>query len=128
MKINDYIWIVIPVYNHSGTLKNVVEKTLKYTCNVLVIDDGSNDADISEILKNLNVKLIKHNINRGKGAALRTAAEYLQKNTSASYIITLDADGQHSPDDIQKFLPFIDENSSNIILGNRDFTSSNVPE
>ena len=128
MKIKNYIWIVIPVYNHAGTLPDVVHKTLKYTDNVLVVDDGSEDADISLLLKDLKVKVLKHEKNRGKGAALRTAAEYLQNNTNASYIITLDADGQHSPDDIQKFLPYITQKCNNIILGNRDFSSSNVPE
>ena len=128
MKIKNYIWVVIPVYNHSGTLLDVVQKTLKYTDNVLVVDDGSEDSDISLLLKDINVKVLKHEKNRGKGAALRTAAEYLQNNTNASYIITLDADGQHSPDDIQKFLPYITPETKNIILGNRDFSTSNVPE
>ena len=128
MKIKNYIWVVIPVYNHSGTIQDVVKKTLKYTDNVLVVDDGSEDSDISLLLKKFNVKVLKHEKNRGKGAALRTAAEYLQKNTNASYIITLDADGQHSPDDIKNFLPYITPESNNIILGNRDFSSTNVPE
>jgi len=128
MKIPDYIWIVIPVYNHASTLQDVVRKTLKHTKNVIVVDDGSEDADIKKLLKNFNIQLIKHPSNMGKGAALRTAAKYLSKNQNASYLITIDADGQHNPDDIKNFLPHIKQNSTTIILGNRDFSTGNVPE
>jgi glycosyltransferase involved in cell wall biosynthesis len=128
MKIPDYIWIVIPVYNHSATIKNVVDKTEKYTSNIVVVDDGSDDADIKQILKESDIHIITHEKNRGKGAALRTAANFIQQKDNSAYIITLDADGQHNPEDIDKFIPYITENRDIIILGNRDFSSGNVPE
>lgn len=127
MKCPDFTWIVIPVYNHSKTIQQVVEKSLLLCPNVLVIDDGSTDAKIAEILKNVEVKIITHEKNKGKGAALRTAARYV-KNQGGSYIITLDADGQHDPEDIKNFLPHISKDCHNIILGTRDFDSGNVPE
>lgn len=127
MKCDNYIWAVIPVYNHSTTLKKIIQETLKLCQNVLVVDDGSTDADITYLLSELNVKVIKHKENMGKGAALRTAAEYIIEQ-NGRYIITLDADGQHDPKDIKYFLPLISENCKTIILGERDFDSLNVPE
>lgn len=127
MKCPDFLWIVIPVYNHSETVKGVAEKCLEQSPNVLLINDGSTDADISELVKELNIKVLNHQKNKGKGAALRTGAAYV-KEQGGTYIITLDADGQHDPDDITKFLPHISEDCSNIILGTRDFESGNVPE
>jgi len=127
MKCPDYIWTVIPVYNHSDTVKEVVEKSLQQCDNIVVVDDGSTDANIAEILSAVKVKVISHEKNQGKGAALQTAAKYVMKQ-EGSYIITLDADGQHAPEDIQKFLPHISEGCKNIVLGTRDFDSGNVPE
>lgn len=127
MKCPDYIWIVIPVYNHSETIKDVVEKSLKESKNILVVDDGSTDAKIADLLEDTGVKVITHPKNKGKGAALRTAAKEVAKE-GGTYIITLDADGQHDPADIKNFLPHISEDCTNIILGTRDFDSGNVPE
>ena len=127
MKCPDYIWIAIPVYNHADTVKDVVEKTLLYCTNVVVVDDGSTDAKIAELLYDINVEVITHKINMGKGAALRTAAEYIIKK-AGRYIITLDADGQHAPEDIENFLPHLSGNCKSIIIGTRNFNSGNIPE
>lgn len=127
MKCPDYIWIVIPVYNHSETIKDVVEKTLQLCDHVVVVDDGSTDAKIADLLSETKAEVITHAKNIGKGSALRTAADHVIKN-GGKYIITLDADGQHDPEDINKFLPHITEDSNKIVLGTRDFDSGNVPE
>ena len=127
MKCPDYIWIVIPVFNHSKTIKDVVEKSLQKCDRVVVVDDGSTDADIAELLSGTGAEVITHPQNRGKGSALRTAAGHIIKN-GGKYIITLDADGQHAPEDIEKFIPHITEDCRTIILGTRDFDSGNVPE
>jgi len=127
MKCPDYIWIVIPVYNHSTTVKEVVEKSLQQCEQVLVVDDGSTDAKIEDLLKDLDVKVITHSKNQGKGSALRTAAKHVHQQ-GGTYIVTLDADGQHDPADIKNFLPHITDECSNIILGTRNFDSRNVPE
>ena len=127
MKCDNYIWTVIPVYNHSETLKKIVTETLKLCKNIVVVDDGSTDADITDLLSELDVIVIKHKENRGKGAALRSAAQYITEQ-KGKYIITLDADGQHDPQDIEHFLPMISEECNTIILGERDFDALNVPE
>ena len=126
-KCPEYIWIVIPVYNHAETLKKVVEGALKFTPNVLVVNDASTDADIKELLADTAAEIINHKKNRGKGAALQTAGKFVKKQ-NGTYIITLDADGQHDPDDIVKFLPHIYPDSKTIIVGSRDFDSENIPD
>jgi glycosyltransferase involved in cell wall biosynthesis len=127
MKTPPYIWCLIPVYNHSATIKKVVEGTLKQCPKVVVVDDGSTDAKVTDILKETKVKVITHEKNLGKGAALRTGAEYIKKQ-GGLYIVTLDADGQHNPEDISHFLPHMDKKADKIVIGTRKFDSENVPE
>jgi glycosyltransferase involved in cell wall biosynthesis len=123
----EYVWCVIPVYNHSATVKDVVSETLAYCSNIVVVDDGSTDAKIADVLSGIDVKVLTHSHNMGKGAALHTGAEYVKEH-GGKYILTLDADGQHSPGDIVHFIPYITEKADNIIIGNRHFNSEHVPE
>jgi glycosyltransferase involved in cell wall biosynthesis len=120
------IWCVIPVYNNSTTIKQVIEECYKYLDNILVIDDGSTDCDINSTLKCCSAKVIKHKFNKGKGAALKTACEYLLEQ-NADYMITLDGDGQHYPKDIPKFISAIGNNKHTLAIGYRDFEIENVP-
>ena len=93
---------------------------------VLVIDDGSTDADLRDLLRDLSVEVIRHNTNQGKGAALCTALKILQQR-SVDYMITLDGDGQHYPEDLFSFLSRLDEQEGALLVGSRDFTDPNVP-
>ena len=128
MKAPDYAWCVIPVFNHSSTLKKVVEGTLAFFDDrVVVVDDGSTDANIAELLDGVGVTVLTHKRNQGKGKALRTGAEYVLEH-GGKYIITLDADGQHHPEDIAEFIPHINEDADNLIIGTRHFDSEHVPE
>ena len=68
------IIIVIPVYNHGRTLRNVVCQALEANKEVIVVDDGSTDGG-AETISDLNVRLISHSENRGKGAAIMTASQ-----------------------------------------------------
>src|SRR5512147_1572976 len=85
--------IVVPVYNHSGTLRDVVNRAIAVCSDVLVVDDGSTDGS-AEAVKGLPVRLVRHETNRGKGAAILTAVGEARK-LGMSHIITIDADGQH---------------------------------
>ena len=127
MKCPDYVWCVIPVFNYSATLKKVVEGVLVYCDHVVVVDDGSTDANIADLMTDLDVKLLVHDFNMGKGDKPCTG-ECREKSNGGTYIITLDADGQHHPEDISQFIPHITEKVDNIIIGTRHFNSENVPE
>jgi glycosyltransferase involved in cell wall biosynthesis len=117
--------IVIPVYNHARTLREVATRALDVCGDVLVVDDGSTDGS-AEALRDLPVRFIRHEINRGKGVAILTAAAEARR-LGMSHIITIDADGQHDPANISRFIPVIRENPLAIVIGKRIFNSKTVP-
>lgn len=110
------VWCAIPVYNNAGTLRDVVVRTLEQVRNVMVIDDGSTDTDTEQLLAGLDITLIRHETNRGKGAALLTAMR-AATDRGGKFLATLDADGQHYPEDIPAFLSQMDERT--LLIGRR---------
>jgi len=118
-------WCVIPVYNNAVTVRRVVEGALQVLEHVLVVDDGSTDTDVSGLLKGLDITLLRHSRNLGKGAAILTASRYIE-DRGGVFMITLDADGQHNPEDIRIFLPLLDDPGV-LVVGCRDFRTENVP-
>ena len=94
--------------------------------NVLIVDDGSTDMNLSEACAKFPVTVIRHAENFGKGAAIITALEFI-KDLDADYMITIDADGQHYPEDIPLFFPILEENDYSLVIGRRDLSGKNVP-
>ena len=125
MDWQENVLIVIPVYNHIETIHDVAARSLEHHLDVLVVDDGSRD-DVASAISDLDVAVIRHDSNKGKGRAILTAAQYAVENNK-THIITLDADGQHYPEQIPDFLKEIENHPDAITLGVRDFTSSNAP-
>jgi len=127
MKVEDrQIIILIPTYNNSGTLRQVLRDVLVFSYPVLVVNDGSTD-DTSAILKEFpDVQTIEYTRNRGKGYALRTGfAEAAAQGYC--YAITLDSDGQHFASDIPVFVREITETPDNLLIGARNLDSENMP-
>lgn len=117
--------VVVPVYNHAATLRQVVEGVLRHHIRVLVVDDGSTDGCIDSV-KGLPIDILQHAGNRGKGAALKSAAQWgLERGMS--HMISLDADGQHDPDDLPEFLAAIAETPQALIVGHRNFDQESIP-
>ena len=119
------ILVVVPVYNHGATLRQVVEGVLAVHPKVLVVDDGSTDQGLERIA-DLPVQVRTHRTNQGKGAAIRTAAEAAAA-LGATHIVTIDADGQHDPGDLASFFDAVRAHPLAVIVGARDFTTANVP-
>lgn len=117
--------VVIPVYNHAATLRGVVERALEVHDRVLVVDDGSTDQG-ADVLEGLPVRVVRHAGNRGKGAALRTAAQKA-RSMGLTHIITLDADGQHDPAEIRHFLRIVEAYPEAVLVGKRDFQAAGAP-
>ncbi len=120
------ICAVISVYNNASTIRKVTEDTLRRIPGLLVVDDGSTDADLKEKLADIPLYYCRHSSNRGKGAALRTALRLLAES-GFDYMLTLDADGQHDPADIPPFLELAQSGNDIFAVGSRDFTGQPVP-
>jgi glycosyltransferase involved in cell wall biosynthesis len=118
------IWCGIPVYNNAATIADVARRCREQIANVVVVDDGSTDADLRDLLKSLDVAVVRHPTNQGKGAALLTAFGYAAER-GGEYLLTIDGDGQHFPEDIPRFLPRVAPDT--ILLGSRDEIVGEMP-
>jgi hypothetical protein len=114
--------ILIPAYNEADNLKELLPKIPKHIkgieVGVLVVDDGSDDETFAIVAEMSDVCIVKNLINRGGGAALRLGYDILQK-AEVPYCVTMDADGQHRPQDIEKLLLPILENHYDCVIGSR---------
>lgn len=125
---------VVPSLNPDPKLVDVVKGLLEVgISNVLVIDDGSKEECLcffNEVEKLEGCTVLHHEVNKGKGRAIKTAIEYYQKNFDLNEykgIVTLDADGQHLSKDVYNCAVKLMENPNSLILGTRDFDDENVP-
>ena len=121
-----YVWCAVPVYNNKDTVADLVAGCRSIIKNVVVVDDGSTDVDVASLLSGTDVVVLKHETNLGKGKAILTASKYIEEQ-GGLFMITIDADGQHNPPDIEKFIPLLNDNDPAIIIGSRNFNTENVP-
>lgn len=121
MKAND-TWVIIPAYNEEKRIKEVIQKTKRYAKNIIIIDDGSKD-DTYKTATKLNITVLNHIVNMGKGAALKTGCDYAIKK-GAKKLIVLDADAQHEPKEIPKFIKNL--NKADIVFSYRQL-NKNMP-
>lgn len=124
--IKDETCVVIPVYNNHATLATVANDCLNQGFKVLIIDDGSDDMDVAKAFIDTPIQVATHPTNQGKGQALLTALDIL-KSQGFRFMITIDADGQHRPSDLPKFLPPLADNPASIVIGCRNMNAENVP-
>jgi len=118
----DDVFVVIPAHNEESSIREVVKKTKNFLNNIVVVDDGSKDKTAEEAGKE-NITVLKHIINLGKGAALKTGCDYAIKK-GAKRIIVLDADLQHDPSEIPNFLSALEK--VDVVLGYRKL-NKNMP-
>ncbi len=109
--------LVIPVFNHERTVADVVNRAMALEVPVVVVDDGSTDATFERIKGIPGIRILRHRFNRGKGAALMTG--FAQAAELADWVITLDADGQHDPDDARSLMRATPTGSRPILIGRR---------
>lgn len=119
--------VLVPAYNAGLTISELMEKTSKFVdrSDILVIDDGSEDRTF-EIAQRAGVVVLKHQINKGKGEALKTGFKYAQKKNYEA-LITLDADLQHDPSSIRDFLQKANANFDGILIGTREMSLKKMP-
>jgi glycosyltransferase involved in cell wall biosynthesis len=109
--------VVIPLYNHGRTVKAVATAASALGWPVYVVDDGSTDGGDPSLEFVANLCLLRHRVNLGKGAALMTGFRVAAER--ADWAITLDADGQHFPEDAQALIDAIPQGRRPIMLGCR---------
>ncbi len=125
------ICVVIPTYNNASTLLDVLARVYMYSPDLIVVNDGSTD-NTESILQDFcdgtghAVTVVSHTSNKGKGAALLTGFS-TAKSLGFSYVVTIDSDGQHFPEDLPSIVAYHSKYPRAIIVGQRDINARNMP-
>jgi glycosyltransferase involved in cell wall biosynthesis len=119
------IAIVIPALNEEKHIGDVVRRARAKLDRVLVVDDGSIDATAAEA-RTAGADVIVHPQNRGKGEAIRTGLAYWN-DRQQDWILILDADAQHRPEEIDRFVNAISRSDAKMFVGNRMDDLSRMP-
>ncbi len=127
--------VVIPSYEPDERFPAILQDLKQAGLGpVVVVDDGSGEdyngffEQAEELVKPLGGVVLHHEVNKGKGRALKTAFTYILENMpEATGCITADSDGQHSVECIKKCMDALKENPDSLILGVRDFSGEDVP-
>lgn len=111
--------VVIPAFNENNSIHQVIQEARQQVDDVIVVDDGSSEKKRPVLTSDeAGVILLRHRINLGKGAALKTGCEAALR-LHADAIVLMDSDGQHKPEDIKRFLQALDEKNVDIVFGSR---------
>ena len=117
---------VIPAYNEEKHIGDVVRRTRQQLDDVLVVDDGSADKT-AERAREAGAEAIVHEINRGKGETIKTGLRHWL-DRQAEFVIILDADGQHRPEEIDRFVAAaLSADEPKLVLGTRMNDLSSMP-
>lgn len=123
------VFLVIPSLNPDEKLAKTIAGMIDVGFNdIIVVDDGSDEQHKQFFpANNNNITMLVHEVNRGKGAALKTAFSYIKDNYPDAFgVVTADGDGQHSPEDVMRCADAIGDKKE-IILGCRDFSGPDIP-
>ncbi|MFH1753451.1 MAG: glycosyltransferase family 2 protein [Candidatus Omnitrophota bacterium] len=119
------ICIIIPTYNESRAIGELIKSIKKLGLDVVVVDDGSDD-NTSEIARSGGAHVIAHDKNMGKGASLKMGFKHAIEN-GYDAVVVMDGDGQHDPDDIGRFVSAAESTGADLIVGNRMKDQSTMP-
>jgi len=123
---NQNICVIIPTYNNASTIEGVITGVLKYTSNIIVVDDGSTDETSTVLQKFHAIDIIKYDKNIGKGWAIRMGFEKALSK-GFDYAITIDSDAQHFPEDLPLFIEELKKNPDSLIIGSRNIAADGMP-
>jgi glycosyltransferase involved in cell wall biosynthesis len=110
-------WVVVPALNEAPVIRRSIGELRSLFPNVVVTDDGSEDATGEEALA-AGAVVIRHPLNLGQGAAIQTGIDFALSR-GAAYIATFDADGQHRVEDLRLMLEVLCKEQLDIVLGSR---------
>lgn len=109
--------VVVPAYNEGKRIGDVVTNIRRHIPRVIVVDDGSRD-DTGAAAEQAGAIVLRHERNQGKGVALHAGFERAMQEP-CEVVLTIDADGQHNPDELPKFLETYRRTGIPVLLGNR---------
>jgi len=116
----------IPAYNEEKSIAKIVLLAQKFVDKVIVVDDGSEDLT-GEIARRLGAVVVRHDARKGYGAAIQTCFK-ITKELDTDIMVTLDADGQHDPEEIPKLIKPILNNEADIVIGSRFLNQKSINE
>ena len=116
---------IIPAYNEATRVGAVVIGAKKYVDEVIVVSDGSTDGT-AEVARAAGARIIEHPINSGAGAATMTGLE-AARSLGFDVAVTIDADGQHSPEDIPRLLKVLEDERADLVIANRFGGKNHIP-
>ncbi len=120
-------YIILPAYSEEKIIKKVISDIQREGFNdIIVVDDGSPDNTYAQA-KSTGTIVLRHPINRGKGAATQTGID-AAKLLDADIIVTMDSDGQHNPKDIKKLIQPILDNNADVVIGSRMINNKEMPK
>jgi glycosyltransferase involved in cell wall biosynthesis len=113
-------YALIPAFNEEDNIEEVILRLKKHkNVNIIVIDDGSTDST-PNIVKKLGTVLVRHEINKGKGEAIKTGFKYILENhPEAKYVVLIDADMQYFPEEAVKILKPLEDGEADYVTGYR---------
>lgn len=115
----------MPAYREAGRIAGVVSSVLKHGCDVIVVDDGSPDDTAGEAGR-AGAQVVRHPQNRGKGAALETGFVHAGE-AGYDFVITMDADGQHDPTDLDALIEAHIKGGFKVVVGSRMWDREKMP-
>lgn len=118
--------VIIPTYNNEKTIESVIQSTLEYCNDIIVVNDGCTDNTKLILEKYPTLHIVTHPHNLGKGMGLRNCFKKAVE-LGFDYAISIDSDGQHYPKDFILFLEKIEKEPGSLIIGARNMTVENVP-
>ncbi len=125
--MSEELIVLIPAFNAAATLPELIKGLRRQNVRkIVVVDDGSKDST-SDVARMSGATLIQHDVNRGKGAALRSGFEYLKKESDWNFIVTMDADLQHRPEDLRLFVEAQRLHNADVIVGHRRRWGTKMP-
>lgn len=129
-----HIAIVIPTYNPTHLLLNTIADLnsfpeIEKLSKVVILDGPISNTEVIEEIKNVkNLTLLNHSKNKGKGAAIKTALQYIvEKKNNYDYVITVDSDGQHRGKDVLSLIDSITTNGEGVHIGSRGLAIEKTP-
>lgn len=119
--------VIIPSYNEARAIGEVVSSIVGMGMSVLVVDDGSTD-NTEKIALDAGAMVIRQKENQGKGFSVREGFRYAMEKITCEWMIMMDGDGQHHPEDIPLLLAATSEGETDVVNGNRMASTQDMPK